>query len=102
MTEKTGHTIKLQYDFNSARCCEIEYLPGKWIRTTPREFRSFSGNRRILNVNSASNPFYEEYRGPVYLFGTNHIVTECSKNQVQFENGVDPRDTYRKRGRWRT
>ena len=102
MSEKRGNTVKLQYDFNSARCCEIEYSPGKWVRTTPREFRSFGGNRRILNVDNALDVFYEEYNGPVYLFGTNQVVKDYSRDKVQFKDGIDPREAYRKQGKWRT
>lgn len=101
MSEKRGNTVKLVYDFNTARCCEIEYKPGKWIRTTAREFRSFKGNRRILNVDNRDNVFYESYHGPVYLFGTNKLI-DADTQGVQFENGIDPRDQYRKQGKWRT
>ena len=102
MSEKRGNTVKLRYDFNEARCCEVEYAPGKWGRTTGREFRSFKGNRRILNVDDPNNAFYEDYNGPVYLFGTNKTINQSDKNGLQFENGIDPRDQYRKQGRWRT
>lgn len=101
MSEKRGNTIKLAYDFNTARCCEIEYKPGKWNRVTAREFRSFKGNRRILNVDDPNNVFYETYYGPVYLFGTN-VTTNTHTEGIQYENGIDPRDQYRKQGRWRT
>ena len=101
MSEKNGNTIKLVYDFNEAYCCEVEYEPGKWARATPREFRSFQGNRRILNVDDSNNIFYEEYNGPVYLFGTNKIIENVGKG-IQFENDIDPRDQYRKPGKWRT
>lgn len=100
MSEKRGNTVKLVYDFNSARCCEIEYKPGTWARVTPREFRSFKGNRRILNVDDPNNAFYENYNGPIYLFGTNKTIKTDSSG-MQYENGVDPRDQYRKQGRWR-
>jgi hypothetical protein len=89
--EKRGNTVKLVYDFNSARCCEIEYKPGKWIRTTVREFRSFDGNRRILNVDDPNNVFYEQYNGPVYLFDTNKKITPIHTNQIQFTETGDPR-----------
>lgn len=101
MSEKKGNTVKLIYDFNEARCCEVEYLPGKWSRTTGREFRSFGGNRRILNVDNPDNAFYEQYDGPVYLFGTNKKV-KSPNDQIHYENGVDPRDKFRKQGKWRT
>ena len=91
MSEKRGHTVKLVYDFNTARCCEIEYRPGKWNRVTAREFRSFDGNRRILNVDDPDNVFYEEYLGPVYLFGTNVKTITNNLNQLQFTEEGDPR-----------
>jgi len=91
MSEKRGNTVKLVYDFNEARCCEIEYKPGKWIRTTARDFRSFDGNRRILNVDNPDSPFYEQYDGPLYLFGTNKKVTPSYTNQLQFTEEGDPR-----------
>lgn len=102
MSEKKGNTVKLIYNFNDARCCEIEYTPGIWARVTGREFRSFNGNRRILNVDDSNNIFYEDYNGPVYLFGTNKVIKSPMNGGVQFENGVDPRDQYRKQGKWRT
>lgn len=91
MSEKRGNTVKLVYDFNEARCCEIEYVPGKWVRTTGRDFRSFDGNRRILNVDDPNNPFYEDYLGPVYLFGTNKKTTKSNSLKIQFTEAGDPR-----------
>jgi hypothetical protein len=101
MSEKKGNTIQLIYDFNTARCCEIEYTPKKWARVTCREFRSFKGNRRILNVDNSNNTFYEDYEGPVYLYGTNKRINTNTIG-IQYENGIDPREQYRKQGRWRT
>ena len=40
--EKEGKLVKLDYDFNTVKCCEVEYKPGKWARATVREFRSFN------------------------------------------------------------
>jgi hypothetical protein len=91
LSEKRGNTVKLVYDFNEARCCEIEYKPGKWIRTTARDFRSFDGNRRILNVDNPDNAFYEQYDGPLYLFGTNKKTTKTHTHQIQFTEAGDPR-----------
>ena len=58
MSEKKGNTVKLVYDFNESRCCEI-YSEGlkRFGRVTPREFRSFGGKRRILNVDDRDNVF---------------------------------------------
>ena len=91
MSEKRGNTVKLVYDFNEARCCEIEYKPGKWVRTTPREFRSFDGNRRILNVDDPDNVFYEAYHGPLYVFGSNKRITPTNNFQIQFSEEGDTR-----------
>ena len=91
MSEKRGNTVKLVYDFNESRCCEIEYKPGKWIRTTPREFRSFDGNRRILNVDNRDDVFYETYDGPLYLFGTNKKINKLNLFKIQFTKEGDPR-----------
>ena len=88
--EKEGKSLKLDYDFNTVRCCEVEYKPEKWARTTVREFRSFRGNRRILNVDDSINPFYEEYYGPTYIFNTNQI-SNINTPGLSYENGVDPR-----------
>lgn len=60
-------SIKLIYDFNTASNLEI-YLPNKldWFRVTSKDFRSFSGARKIDD-----NPYY----GPIYAYGTNNQVT---------------------------
>ena len=100
MAEKKGFPGKIKYDFNEARCCEIEYKPGKWGRVTGREFRSFNGNRRILNIDNPDNVFYEDYNGPVYLFETN-TISKCDISGMQYLNNIDPRDKYRKQGKWR-
>lgn len=91
MGEKRGNTAKLVYDFNTARCCEIEYKQDKWNRVTAREFRSFDGNRRILNVDDPNNVFYEEYLGPVYLFDTNKKTSPTNSFKLQFTEEGDPR-----------
>ena len=51
MSEKTGNTVKLKYDFPSYLCCEV-YVPnlGWWHRITPKEFRSWCGQRRMLHL----------------------------------------------------
>ena len=90
MGEKKGNTVKIQHDFNPSRCLEINYK-GKWYRVTANEFRSWTGERRILNIDNPSTPFYEEYNGPVYKLGTNIISRESTPEQFEFENGEDPR-----------
>ena len=99
MSEKKGFTGKMKYDFDTSKCCEIEWASERWGRVTSREFRSFHGNRRILNVSDSNNPFYEEYNGPVYFYGTN---TKVPKDQLckgyNYPNGVDHREQYRVTG----
>ena len=100
MSEKKGYTGKMKYDFDTSKCCEVEYKPGKWGRVTSREFRSFNGNRRILNVLDPEKLFYEPYYGPIYFYGTN---TKVPGGQLckgyNYLNGVDPREQYRVTGR---
>ena len=92
MAEKTGNLIKLTYDFNSGLCCEVSFDGEKWARVTAREFRSFTGKRRILNVENPNSPYYEEYNGPIYYYGTNRIAKKSKEIGTAFINGLDPRD----------
>lgn len=97
MAEKRGDLIKLTYDFNSVKCCEVSFDGEKWARVTAREFRSFNGKRRILNVDNPNKAYYEEYLGPIYYYGTNRIAKKPEKMGTAFLNGVDPRDAKRPR-----
>ena len=97
MAEKRGDLIKLTYDFNSVRCCEVSFDGEKWARVTAREFRSFNGKRRILNVDNPNKAYYEEYLGPIYYYGTNRIAKKPEKMGTAFLNGIDPRDAKRPR-----
>jgi len=97
MAEKRGDLIKLTYDFNSGLCCEVSFDGEKWARVTAREFRSFNGKRRILNVDNPNKAYYEEYLGPIYYYGTNRIAKKPKEVGTAFLNGVDPRDAKRPR-----
>jgi len=97
MAEKTGNLVKLVYEFNSARCCEVSFDGENWARVTAREFRSFNGKRRILNVENPNKPYYEEYNGPIYYYGTNRINKKPKKIGLVFINNTDPRDAKRPR-----
>jgi hypothetical protein len=70
MSEKTGNTEKMRYDFQTASNLEV-FLPIKkdWYRVTSRQFRSYTGKRRINEV---------DYNGPVYLFGMNKRVNRTT------------------------
>ena len=61
--EKTGNTEKLKYEFETAANLEV-FMPNlkDWYRVTSREFRSFTGKRRINGI---------DYSGTVYLYNTN-------------------------------
>jgi len=95
MAEKRGDLVKLVYEFNSARCCEVSFDGKKWARVTAREFRSFNGKRRILNVDNPSKAYYEEYLGPIYYYGTNRIAKKFKAICTAFINNIDPRDAKR-------
>ena len=87
MAEKTGHLVKLQYDFNTAGVLEV-CMKGTWHRATSREFRSFDGKRRITeptktelgNVIVPMRTF--DYNGPVYMFGTNNEVKTINEERI--------------------
>ena len=89
MAEKRGETIKLEFPFNTAGLLEIfnTNLNG-WYRVTARDFRSFDGNRRITeptrvelgNVKVEMRTY--EYKGPVYVWGTNNIVLDTTNEGV--------------------
>jgi len=95
MAEKTGNLIKLTYEFNSGWCCEVSFDGEKWARVTAREFRSFNGKRRILNVENPNQSYYEEYVGPIYYYGTNRIAKKLKAICTAFINNIDPRDAKR-------
>ena len=94
--EKKGYTEKLEYNFNTVYSTEVE-SNGEFYRTTCNEFRSWGGNRRILNVKDRTNPVYEEYLGPVYYFGSNKIVPKNKMiDQINYLPGyVRPERTKR-------
>lgn len=88
MAEKRGNTNKVLYDFDSGKCCEIE-INGNYYRTTPNEFRSFGGNRRLQG---------ESYTGEVYYLGSNKIVpTEIRQSKIHCLSDTDPRPFGRRR-----
>jgi hypothetical protein len=90
MAEKTGNTAKLVYDFNTAAVCEV-CIKGNWYRTTPREFRSFDGQRRLtqpIKQPGISDKFEDiefrtdPYNGPVYVVQTNLEVIRMDTNTI--------------------
>jgi hypothetical protein len=97
MAEKTGNLVKLVYDFNTVKCCEVSFDGEVWARVTAREFRSWNGKRRILNVENTNKPHYEEYSGPIYYYGTNKVSKNPKKIGLAFIDNSDPRDSKRSR-----
>jgi hypothetical protein len=95
MTEKRGDLVKLIYNFNCSRCCEVNYAEDKWARVTIREFRSWNGKRRILNIDNPNEVYYEEYMGPIYYYGTNRINKKPKKHGLVFLQNKDPRKNKR-------
>jgi len=88
MAEKRGHTNKIVYDFDTGKMCEVK-IKGNYYRTTPNEFRSFGGNRRLQG---------ESYSGNVYYVGTNKIVPENMRQpKIHCLSDIDPRPFGRRR-----
>jgi len=88
--EKTGHTAKKLYDFNTAGVLEV-CIKGNWYRTSCNDFRSFDGNRRItepikqpgLGDSMFNVPMRTyEYNGPVYVLQTNLEVVRMNTETI--------------------
>ena len=82
---KRGEIEKLIFPFNTAGSLEI-FIPGvdTWYRVTAKDFRSFDGKRRItepteIELGNVDVPMTTyEYKGPVYVYGTNDQVLDCT------------------------
>jgi len=82
---KRGELEKLVFPFNTAGSLEI-FMPGVdvWYRVTAKDFRSFDGKRRItepleIELGNVDVPMTTyEYEGPVYVYGTNDEVLDCT------------------------
>ena len=96
MAEKTGHTVKLIYDFPTQKATEIQLEDGSWFRVTCNRFRSYNGPRRICGWNDDGSPNHKTYNGPVYMFETNHIYKGEDKGYIYPQNYV--RKTRPRRG----
>jgi hypothetical protein len=88
--EKTGHTAKKSYDFNTSGVLEV-CIKGNWYRTTSNEFRSFDGSRRItepVKQPGLGESFDDvefktyDYNGPVYILQTNLEVTKMDTETI--------------------
>lgn len=90
MAEKTGHTAKKLYDFNTSGVLEV-CIKDNWYRVTSNEFRSFDGKRRItepikqpgLGESMFDVPMKTyEYNGPVYVLLTNQEVIRMDTETI--------------------
>jgi len=82
MAEKKGQTEVLKYDFNTARELHVK-LNEKWYRVTPREFRSYYGERKMV-YSEGIEIVHESYNGPVYYWNTNKICRSPSTPGTQY------------------
>jgi hypothetical protein len=96
MGEKRGNTGKLEFDFNTAWACEVQFNNGKWYRALDIDFRSFNGPRRItgpkgieLGRHLGTETF--DYDGPVYFYKTNVRCNpaEHEKGKIIFQEGKE-------------
>ena len=62
---------KLKYDFNTANAVFIKKSDTRFFRVTERDFRSYCGERFILE-----NGEYKKYEGPIYYWNTNKLCKE--------------------------
>lgn len=84
MGEKRGNLVKLVYDFDTVKVCEIGVTKEEgitWYRVTAKRFRSWDGPRRLTGpieqpghgIEAFQNIEMEtiDYEGPLYLYETN-------------------------------
>lgn len=78
MSEKKGMQGKLKYDFNTAKAVYIKKKNTSFYRVTERDFRSYCGERFILEDGE-----YKPYEGPIYYWNTNTICKEPIEDKIQ-------------------
>lgn len=79
MAEKKGMTGKLFYDFRTSNAVFVKNGE-KYSRITERDFRSYNGERFILE-----NGEYKPYNGPIYYWNTNQICKDpIGENKIQY------------------
>lgn len=83
MAEKRGQLEKLKYNFDTAKAVYVK-MNDKMYRITERDFRSFNGERFILEkVNGEYQ--HVPYKGPIYYHNTNKKCKEpIGENKVQY------------------
>jgi len=84
MSEKRGLTGKLLYDFNTAKAVYVKNKDGRFVRVTERDFRSYNGERFILERVDGELQ-HVPYKGPIYYHNTNRKCKEpIGENKVQY------------------
>ena len=88
--------VKLKYNFNTSGELEVymNSLKG-WYRTTATDFRAFNGKRRITQPTAPQKRgeifnvemITEEYKGPVYVYGTNIVYEFTDENSGTIVTG---------------
>ena len=78
---KETKPVKLIYDFDTSKCTEVE-VNNVWYRVTCNNFRSFNGPRRIMLINDKREIYYQEYDGPIYLYGTNSKLKDYTQKGI--------------------
>ena len=90
MAEKTGHTAKKLYDFNTSGVLEV-CIKDNWYRVTSNEFRSFDGKRRItepikqpgIGDSMFDVPMHTyDYNGPVQIVQSNVEVIRMDTETI--------------------
>jgi len=83
MSEKLGQLEKLKYNFNTAKAVYVK-MNNKMYRITERDFRSFNGERFILERVDGELQ-HVPYKGPIYYHNTNKKCKEpIGENKVQY------------------
>jgi hypothetical protein len=83
MSEKRGQLEKLKYNFNTAKAVYVK-MNNKMYRITERDFRSFNGERFILERVDGELQ-HVPYKGPIYYHNTNRKCKEpIGENKVQY------------------
>jgi hypothetical protein len=102
MGEKRGQTVKVIYDFDTTKVCEIGVTKEdgiKWYRVTSKRFRSWDGPRQLTGpiqqpghgVEAFANIPMETvpYEGPLYMYDSN-IKVEKQGNEEYVETIEKP------------
>ena len=86
MSEKRGQLEKLKYNFNTAKAVYVK-MNNKMYRITERDFRSFNGERFILERVDGELQ-HVPYKGPIYYHNTNRkCKNPVGEGKIQYMVG---------------